>query len=1292
MGLLKNIFRQTGRLLLCLLLSAASPSVQAIGPFQSNEDGTVSDLATQLTWQQEDDEIKRIWFDAGTYCNSLGLAGYSDWRLPTIYEFASILDYSRYEPAIDSAAFPNTEGPYWSASVFAGSAGYTWSVNLSYGGGGNVNYSYNGSTAYARCVRGTSDSMEPSTYLAAESTDTVMDTVRNLVWQRQTDGNSRHWTEAKSYCSSLYLAGYDDWRLPSIEELKRIIEYSDFEPVINTDLFPNAYPRWYWSGSAHAYYAGSAWGAMFYSGSVGHAGKSDPGYARCVRSDAKLDNLVIFPAPQTGSAPLTVSFNAGFENGQYPYIYAWDFGDGSLSDDTTPNHAYADPGAYTVTLTVTDSTGNSVDADIIVTVNAPVNEPPACAGISADPADGFAPLTVNFSIICTDPEGKALRYLWKFGDGSSSTDPVHTYINPGVRSASVIVTDSGGLSIEHSVEIEISACTVNIRPENRSHTAESNSNSISVTAPTKCAWTAESDSAWLKIFSDASGIGDGMIAYTTDANLSKSIRTGILRIAGQTFTVTQEGIDCSYTITPSSRSHTANAGNDAASVSAPAACSWTAFSNTAWISLASDAENAGNSVVSYNVAANPDTASRTGTLTIAEKTFSVSQSGRELEPDIRLSTAALTFDNSPPVTRRRLSGATKKTRFFNSKKNLFSETGTAVDEPDPAVFRSRQAALNPDALQQETAEGFLAASSAYAKRLELNLFADVRYTAVNARVSHYAENIYVWTGKLEGVEFGDAVLAVKNGLVSGSVNANGDVYRIYPRADGTYRIQHMNPAAFPAEGHITLPADGTPQIRRSLPAPRSAAFDCPAEGSPLIDVAVVYTERAKMNAEWYGTVDIETQIIQAVEETNTAYANSGIDQRLCLVHMQEIPGMGTGTLELDLNHLINGSDGHFDEAHTLRDAYRADIVSLWVAGGNWCGLAPTMSAEYIGVGFKEYAFNVIAQNCATAPQYSFGHELAHTMGAEHDIYNDPEAKGAYPYSHGHVHDTGLTADSWTTIMAYERKCKEKYYRCKRILHFSNPLTVNPGDSEPTGVRDAADNARTLNNTAPVIAKFHNNPHYPREESKQFAVYNDGEADLKVSAIEIDGGAAWITVMPVSFSVPPGGQIAVTADVNYADAPPDLSTRTLSIYSNDPDENPAILTVQVTRHPEPSADLSSPDVHVTLAADVGLYLAIGLSDGQVFGTHWILTRPDELIFDLDIPSVTPLLTPPPGDIPQFQTQPGSLGELTVPGVVVPDATGNPELFKVTLQLVPAESQDKLQIRLTDIAPIEVRVTE
>ena len=84
---------------------------------------------------------------------------------------------------------------------------------------------------------------------------------------------------------------------------------------------------------------------------------------------------------------------------------------------------------------------------------------------------------------------------------------------------------------------------------------------------------------------------------------------------------------CSYLIAPSSQTFDSSGGSGVVNVTTEAACSWTAASNTPWLLITSNGNRSGNGTVHYTVSANSEIVPRTGTLTIAERTFTVTQQG-----------------------------------------------------------------------------------------------------------------------------------------------------------------------------------------------------------------------------------------------------------------------------------------------------------------------------------------------------------------------------------------------------------------------------------------------------------------------------------------------------------------------------------------------------------------------------------------------------------------------------------------------------------------------------------------
>ncbi|MGC1954051.1 MAG: PKD domain-containing protein, partial [Gammaproteobacteria bacterium] len=142
--------------------------------------------------------------------------------------------------------------------------------------------------------------------------------------------------------------------------------------------------------------------------------------------------------PTNGVAPLVVTFS-DTSTGSVT-SRSWDFGDGSTAAGQTAVKTYANPGVYTVKLTVTASGASDtiIKSDLIT-----VTAAPPVADFSATPPSGAAPLTVHFTDTST---GHITQWSWSFGDGNASNaqNPSHTYTSAGSYAVTLTVTGPGG--------------------------------------------------------------------------------------------------------------------------------------------------------------------------------------------------------------------------------------------------------------------------------------------------------------------------------------------------------------------------------------------------------------------------------------------------------------------------------------------------------------------------------------------------------------------------------------------------------------------------------------------------------------------------------------------------------------------------------------------------------------------------------------------------------------------------------------------------------------------------------
>lgn len=120
------------------------------GEFIKNAD-TVVNNHSNLEWQDDAVGGTMTWTQAIDYCENLTLGGNADWRLPNINELKSIVDKSRYNPAVVSAFTNMSSDQYWSSTTYESSKNFAWIVIFLDGkeAGGNKSY-----YKHVRCVRG----------------------------------------------------------------------------------------------------------------------------------------------------------------------------------------------------------------------------------------------------------------------------------------------------------------------------------------------------------------------------------------------------------------------------------------------------------------------------------------------------------------------------------------------------------------------------------------------------------------------------------------------------------------------------------------------------------------------------------------------------------------------------------------------------------------------------------------------------------------------------------------------------------------------------------------------------------------------------------------------------------------------------------------------------------------------------------------------------------------------------------------------------------------------------------
>ncbi len=419
-----------------------------------------------------------------------------------------------------------------------------------------------------------------------------------------------------------------------------------------------------------------------------------------------------------------------------------------------------------------------------------------------------------------------------------------------------------------------------------------------------------------------------------------------------------------------------------------------------------------------------------------------------------------------------------------------ADDAAGVQVPDdPTVKRSRLTTINFDVLPGPTDRRMLREPT-----ITLELFPDVTIFAAFDRYDPNRDGV-TWVGHVEDVPMSTVTLVYSGGEMAGSIVTPTALYQIRPAPQGA--------AAGSGRLHVVSQIDQDRFMREADPIEpvlndaELAASDTPmTDPADVIDVMVVYTAAAAAHAGGRGSI---TNLINlAVSETNTSYANSGVEQRIRLVHAAQVDYVESGDFGTNLTNLRTGA-GALSGVAAQRDAHGADLVKMLVrpAAANACGIAYLMTS--VTSNFAPFGYSVTDTSCVS-PNYTFAHELGHNMGARHDWFVDG---GTTPFTYAHGHVNATPGQRWRTIMAYADQCSRQGFSCTRLLNWANPdkrynafcergfdcsrlqywffpgspmgipggsrTNCQPGNMANTDCD--ADDRRTLNQTALAVANF-----------------------------------------------------------------------------------------------------------------------------------------------------------------------------------------------------------------------------
>lgn len=208
------------------------------------------------------------------------------------------------------------------------------------------------------------------------------------------------------------------------------------------------------------------------------------------------------------------------------------------------------------------------------------------------------------------------------GTGSGSVN-LNFAANPNSSSRTGTMTIAGQTLTVNQTGVN---CLFSLSSSSASFSSSGGTASFGVVAPTGCTWNADTGPSWISPTSPTAGSGNGTVSLSIAANSTVSARQANVLVGGQSFSVVQAGVPCSFSLSASNPMQAVAGGSGSVNLTTNPGCGWTASSNVPWLTPASST-GTGSGTLNFTVAANGTGAARSGVLTIVGQSITVSQSG-----------------------------------------------------------------------------------------------------------------------------------------------------------------------------------------------------------------------------------------------------------------------------------------------------------------------------------------------------------------------------------------------------------------------------------------------------------------------------------------------------------------------------------------------------------------------------------------------------------------------------------------------------------------------------------------
>ncbi|HEY4612915.1 MAG TPA: M12 family metallo-peptidase [Bacteroidota bacterium] len=374
-----------------------------------------------------------------------------------------------------------------------------------------------------------------------------------------------------------------------------------------------------------------------------------------------------------------------------------------------------------------------------------------------------------------------------------------------------------------------------------------------------------------------------------------------------------------------------------------------------------------------------------------------------------------------------------------------------------AVIRSRYARYNFAFFQKNLAQKT-------ADTVRVALFDTVTVALVTENVTLTDDSVYVWTGHVAGHVPGSAMISFTRTSALGSIHQITEVYEIMPALEDIVRISMKDKTKFHDEG------PPIPKERRRTPRQRDRNDDNRRNANRLTVLVIFPSPSMSVFCSSFYKPLILNAMQSNLNGVFNAVQSTGVNANIIIECYTYTP-VG-GDLTADLSFVRNDAG-----IAALRDRHEADLVSLIVPSGDFCGRGyenyPVTADD------DDRGFTVVRANCAL-DNYSFAHELGHNFGMRHDRETDDDWTVA-TCNYGFIFNVRLFNVNFQArdVMAYGGSCNN----CTRMGLYSTPLTMGSGfvTFGPMGVEctappvagryTRANNRQQLIDAAPIVMQW-----------------------------------------------------------------------------------------------------------------------------------------------------------------------------------------------------------------------------